>query len=151
MLDWTEHCGMIPLRQIRVILSAIKFVADWRVRAGLGCCVVARCNCHIPDTPLRIYSRNTSNFFSTIMLVAVNVAVNTPEHSFPTEISAPDWRWGKRCAVFSLVDNKCLRLSSSLWVACMRLTSGRINCSPCCILTLLTEFTFLLFQLKFLS
>ena len=46
------------------------------------------------------------------------------------EISAPDWRWGKMCDIFSLVDSKGIRLSSDLWVACMILPSGRITCGP---------------------
>ena len=50
---------------------------------------------------------------------------------FPMEISAPSWRWGNMCAVLALVDNKGLRLSYALLVACMRLPSGRITCGPC--------------------
>ena len=64
------------------------------------------------------------------MLVAVNVDVQPSSHIFPIEISAPDWRCGKMCTVLSLVDNKCIRLSSELRVACMRLPSGRISRDP---------------------
>ena len=69
----------------------------------------------------------------------MNVALQTSSHIFPMEISAPDWRCGKMCAVLSLVDNKGLRLSSALLVACMRLPSGRITCGPCVVLTLLLQ------------
>ena len=73
------------------------------------------------------------------MCVAVNVVVQPSSHSCPMEISVPDWRWGKMCAVLDLVDNKGVRLSSALWVACMRLPSGRITHGPCCVLTLFTQ------------
>ena len=106
---------------------------------GLGCGVVARCNRHIPANPLRVTYRTTSNFLSTVMLVAFNVAVYPSSHSLPMDISAPDWRWGKMCAVLDLVDNKGLRLSSALWVACMRLPFGRINNCHCCVLTLFAQ------------
>ena len=69
----------------------------------------------------------------------MNVDLQTSSHSFPMEISAPDCRCRKMCTVFSLVDNKGLRLSYALLVACMRLPSGRITCGPCVVFTLLLQ------------
>ena len=63
-------------------------------------------------------------FFSIIISVAVNVAVNPSSNSFPMGISAPDWRWEKMCDVLDLVENKGLMFSSALWIACMRLPYG---------------------------
>ena len=68
------------------------------------------------------------------MAVAVNVAVQTSLHSCPMNISATDCRWGKMCAIFTLVDSKGLRLSSALWVACTRLPLGRTTRGPCVVL-----------------
>ena len=67
----------------------------------------------------------------------MNVAVHPSSHSFLMEISAPDWRRGKMCDIFALVDSKGLRLSSYLWVARMILTYVRINRGPCEVLILL--------------
>ena len=53
------------------------------------------------------------------------------------DISAPDRRWGKRWDIFAPVDSKGLRLSSSLWVACVILPSVRITHGPCEVLILL--------------
>ena len=93
---------------------------------------------HMPAYPLWLLSRTTSPCLCTVIVVAVNVDVQPSAHSFSMNISAPDWRWGKMRAILSLVDSKGLRLSSDLWVACMRLPFERINCGPC------EAFTFLL-------
>ena len=77
---------------------------------GLGCGVVARCTCHMPAAPLRVPSRINSHIFSTIMCVAVNMAVQPSSHSCSMYISALDWMWGKMCSVLSPVDNKKLIL-----------------------------------------
>ena len=55
------------------------------------------------------------------------------------EISAPVWRWGYICAVLILVDNKVLRFSSDLLVACMRLTYSSSTCGPCVFLNLFSH------------
>ena len=73
------------------------------------------------------------------MLVAVNVDLHSSSHSFPMEISAPDWRWGKMCAVLALVESKGIRCSYALWVACMRLPFGSITRGPCVVLTLFLQ------------
>ena len=96
----------------------------------LGCGVVDRCTCHITDAPLRLPSRNISPCFCTVVLQVVNVAIHTPSHSCSIEICDPDWRWGQMCDVFDLIDNKGIRLNLALWVACMRLPSGRIARGP---------------------
>ena len=70
----------------------------------------------MPTAPLQFPYSTTSTFLCTVILVAVNVAVHPSSHSFPMEISAPDWRWVEMCAVLDLVDKKGLRFSSSLWV-----------------------------------
>ena len=62
--------------------------------------------------------------------------VQISPHSCTMWMSAYYWTWGHMCAVFSLVVNKDLSLSSDLWVACMRLPSGRSTCGPMEILTL---------------
>ena len=84
----------------------------------------------MPSAPLRVPSRTTSTYLFTVTLVAVNLDVKTSSHRFPMEIIAPDRRWGKMCDVLALVDTKGIRLSPALWVACTRLTSGRITCDP---------------------
>ena len=43
------------------------------------------------------------------------------------------------CAVLALVESKGLRWSYALWVACMRLPSGRINRGPCVVLDLFLQ------------
>ena len=43
------------------------------------------------------------------------------------------------CAVLDLVDNKGLRLSSSLWISYMGLPYGRINLGLCVVLTLFIQ------------
>ena len=101
--------------------------------------MVDMCTYHMPENPLRVPSRNMYNFISTVICVEVNVAVQPSSHSFPTNISAPDWRWGKMCSVLDLLYNNRLRLSSTLWVARPRLPSGRRTCGPCIILTLFTH------------
>ena len=105
---------------------------------GLGCGGVSL-TCHMPGSTLRLPSRNTSLCFCTVMVVAVNVAVHPSSHICHTDISAPDQRWGKMWAVFPLVDSKGIRLSSTLWVACIRLPSGRITRCPCVVLTLFPQ------------
>ena len=70
--------------------------------------------CHMPASPLRVTYRTKYPCFCTVMIVAVNVAVQPPSHSCPTYISSPDRRWGKMWGVFALVDSKGIRLSSAL-------------------------------------
>ena len=94
---------------------------------GLGCGVVAICTCQMPSATLQVPSRTTSPFFCTVMLVALNVAVQPSSQIFPIYISAPYWRWGEMYSIFALVNNKVIMLSSSLWVAYMRLPSVRIT------------------------
>ena len=89
--------------------------------------------------PLRVTSRNNYIFPFTFVLVAVHVAVHPSSHSFPMDIIALDWSCGEMCDFLDHVDNKGLRLSSALWVACMRLPYGRITRYPCRVLTLLTQ------------
>ena len=76
--------------------------------------MVASYTCHMPATPFKVPSRTIYPFFYTFICVAVNVAVHPSSRSFPTEISAPDWRWVEMCDVLDLVDKKGLRFSSSL-------------------------------------
>ena len=90
----------------------------------------------MPDSPLRVPFRTNSPCFYTVMVVAVNVAVQPSSHSCPLDISAPDWRWRNMWDVLALVDSEGLRLSYDLWIACMMLPSGRITCGPCVVLTL---------------
>ena len=73
-------------------ISTTKLFADWRVGVGIGCGVLDRCTCHIPATPLRFPYSINSPFFSTVIYLLVNVDVKTSSHSFPMDISAPDWR-----------------------------------------------------------
>ena len=121
------------------ILSAIKLFGDWRVRVGLGCGVVDRCTCHIPAAHLRVPYMITYPFFSTIISAELNVAVHLSSHSWPRYIIAPDWRWWKIRVDLSLVYNKDVQFISELWVACMRLTYGRITLGPWCVLTFFTQ------------
>ena len=93
----------------------------------------------MPAAPLRIPYMTTSPCFFTVMSAAANVAVHPSSHSFPTEISVPYWMLGEICAVLDLVDNKGLRLSLALWIACMRIPSGRITRGPCVVFTLLLQ------------
>ena len=83
---------------------------------GLSCGVVASYTCYMPATTLKVPSSTIYPFFYTFICVAMNVAVHPSSHSFPMEISAPDWRWVEICAVLDLLYKKGLRLSSSLWV-----------------------------------
>ena len=106
---------------------------------GIGCGILPRCTCHMTAAPFWVPYRITSTFNSTVMCVAVNVDVQPSSNSCPMEINAPNWRWGKIFAVFELVDNKGIRLSSDLWVSYMRITSGRITCGPCCVLDLFKQ------------
>ena len=71
----------------------------------------------MPVSPLKLLSRTFYSCLFTVMEVAVNVDVQPSSNICPKEISAPDWRWWKMCAIFDLVDSKGLMLSSSLWVA----------------------------------
>ena len=91
----------------------------------------------MPVSPLHFPSRTFSPCLCTLMVVSVNVAVQPSSHSFPMEISAPDWRWGEMCDIFALIYSKGIGLSSALWVACMMLPSGRITSCPCEVLILL--------------
>ena len=74
------------------------------------------------------------------------MAVQKSSHSLSMEIIAPDWRWGEMCAFLALVGSKGLRLSSALWVPCMRLPSSRINRGPGVVLTLLLQGVFTLMK-----
>ena len=97
---------------------------------GLGCGVVDRCTCNMPAATLRVPSRTTFIFLSTVMYMSVNVAVQPLQYSLPVEISDLNWSWRKMCYVLALMDNKGLRLSSDLWVTFTGLPSGRITCFP---------------------
>ena len=101
---------------------------------GVGPCVEVILTFHMPASPLRLLSRTIYPCLCTVIVVAVNVDVQPSSNSCPMEINAPNWRWGKIFAVFELVDNKGIRLSSDLWVSYMRITSGRITCGPCVVL-----------------
>ena len=117
------------------VISAIKLFVDWRVGVGIGCGVVASCNWYMPAADLRFPYRTTSNFFFTVMLVAVNVAGQTLLHIWSMEISTPNGGWGNMCDVLALVYNKGLGLSSSVWVSWMMLPSGRTTRVTCCVFT----------------
>ena len=60
----------------------------------------------MPASPLKFPSRTTSPCLCTIIVVEVNVDVQTSSHSCPMDISDPDWGWGKMWAILSLVDSK---------------------------------------------
>ena len=90
-------------------------------------------------TALWVPYRTNSPFFSTFFCLKVNVDVQSSSHICPVEISAPDCRWDKMCAVLALVDNKGLRLSYALWVAYMRIPYGRVNRGPFFVLALFTQ------------
>ena len=80
----------------------------------IGCGVVGRCTCHIPDTKLRVPSGTTYHFFSTFVCVAINVDVQPLSRSCPMEISSLYWRWGSICTVLYILDNNGMRFSSAL-------------------------------------
>ena len=105
----------------------------------IGCGVVDRCTYHMPATTFQVPSRTISTLFSTAMCVTVNMAVQPSPHICPTEISEPDWRWGKVCDVLALVDKKGLRSSSALHMYQTRLPSGRSTCGSCVFLTLFSQ------------
>ena len=75
---------------------------------GIGCVVVDRFTCQIPENPLQAPSRNRLTLFYTLMCKSGNVALHPSSHNLPMNISAPDWRWGNMCSILSLVDNKGL-------------------------------------------
>ena len=106
---------------------------------GIGCVVVARCTCHMPAARLRVTARINSHFFSSVICLAVNVAVHLSSHSFPMDISAPGWRWGEMCSDFYLLDNKEIRLSLDLLVSYMRLPYRMITHFPFCVLNFFTQ------------
>ena len=95
-----------------------------------------RFTCHMPANPLWFPSRTGFYFFSSLVCVTVYLAVHSSSQSYPMDISSSDWRWGKLFYLFSFVVNKGLKFSSSLWVACMRLPSGRSTLGPLVILNL---------------
>ena len=70
---------------------------------GVGPCDGVSLTCHMPASPLRLPSRTTSPCLCTVVVVAVNVAVQPSSHSCSMEISAPDWRWGKMWDIFPLL------------------------------------------------
>ena len=82
------HCESSGL-----VIYAITLFDNCCVSVGLGFGVVASYTCHMPATPFKVRSRTIYPFFYTLICVAVNVAVHPSSHSFPMEISAPDWRW----------------------------------------------------------
>ena len=84
---------------------------------GFGPCGVVSFTFHVHASQLRFTSRDLSPCVCTFIVVSVNVAVCPSSNSFSMDISSPDLRWGKVCAIFSLVDSKGLMLSSALWVA----------------------------------
>ena len=43
------------------------------------------------------------------------------------------------CSVLDTVYKKGMGLSSTLWVFCLRLQSGRSTCGPCVVFTLLVQ------------
>ena len=73
--------------------------------------MVASYTRHMPATPSKVPSRTIYPFFYISICVSVNVAVHPSSHRFPTDSSAPDWRWVEMCAVLDLVDKKWLRFS----------------------------------------
>ena len=128
------YCSSLGL-----VLSVIKLFAYCRVGLGIGCGVMARCKFHIPDTPLWVPSRTICTFFSTVICVEVNMAVHISSNTRPREIIDPDWMWGKMCDVLYFIDNKGMRFSSAIWVACTRLTYGISTSGPCIVLNLFSH------------
>ena len=45
-----------------LVVSDIKYFDNWCFDVGLGCRVVARCTCHMPDVTLWVSYRNNSTF-----------------------------------------------------------------------------------------
>ena len=122
-----------------LVISAISLLDYCRVRVSFGCAVVDSYTFQIPVTPFLVPSRTMFYFLSTVICVAVNVTVQLSPHSFPMDISAPDWMWDNMCDVLSLVYNKGQVFSSDLWVACIRLPYGSSTCGLCYFLTLFSH------------
>ena len=81
---------------------------------GVGPCGGVSLTCYMPASPLQLPSRSFSSCLCAFIMITVNVAVHTSSHSYPMEISAPDWRWGEMCDIFALVYSKGLMLSYAL-------------------------------------
>ena len=64
------HCTSSGL-----VLSAIRFFSDFRVRVGLGCGVMDRYIYNIPVPPLRFPYTTGLNFSSHLIFLAANVAI----------------------------------------------------------------------------
>ena len=81
----------------------------------VGPCGGVNLTCHVPTSPLILPSRTAHYCLCSVVLVAVNVAVQPSSRGCSVYISAPDWRWGEMWDILDLVDSKGLRLSSSVW------------------------------------
>ena len=53
--------------------------------------------------------------------------MHTPLHSFPIDMRDPDFRRGEIFDVLSVWVSRVFRLSSALWVDCMRLPSSSMT------------------------
>ena len=108
-----------------------------RALSAAGCCwlggfvgLLVRLTCHMPDVDDLLPSSTISPSLTTLRLLAVKVAMHLSSHSFPIDMRDPDYRWGKTWAVQAAWVKRGFRLSSSLWVACMMLLSGRMTWGP---------------------
>ena len=111
--------------------------------------LLVRLTCHIPDVPDWWTSSIVRSFLATGRWVEVKVSVQLPSHSCPAEIRAPDWRCGGVWNVLAVCVRRGFSVSSTLWVAYIRLPSGSMNwggflLSDCCYRGCLPEYIFLL-------
>ena len=83
--------------------------------------------CHMSDVFYQLPSNTVSPSLTIVRLLAVKVYMHTSFQHFHIDMRAPACRWGNMWAVHDVWVKRGVRFSSTMWVACMMMLSGRMT------------------------